>query len=64
MVGIVKGQEPGVFEIDATNVECFEKISAAIVSEGVGLTEFRAENLNLEDIFIKLTTDTSQGARV
>ncbi|MDZ4663185.1 MAG: ATP-binding cassette domain-containing protein [Pseudomonadota bacterium] len=63
VVGVSKGQELGAIEIDATNMECFEKISAAIVNEGVGLTEFRANNLNLEDIFIKLTSDSSQGAR-
>lgn len=62
VVGVAKGSEVGTIEIDATNVDCFEKISAAIVNEGVGLTEFRADNLNLEDIFIKLTSDRAKGA--
>lgn len=44
--------------------EIFEKLSAHIVAEGAGLTEFHPVHESLEEIFIKLTSENAKGVTV
>jgi len=47
------------YEIDTEdNEEIPEAIASQVVGEGAGLTELRSLNLSLEEIFLKLTSDT------
>lgn len=64
--GVMKvetGEQSGALNITTQkDDELFEKISAHIVGEGAGLLEFQPTGESLEDIFIKLTGDSTKGA--
>jgi ABC-2 type transport system ATP-binding protein len=55
---------PGSFEIETDGLsETTQELALRTVTAGVGLIELREESLNLEDIFLKLTTsEEKQGA--
>lgn len=47
----------GSFHVDLDdNEESVEKLASHVVGAGLGLVEFRSEDVSLEDIFIKLTS--------
>jgi ABC-2 type transport system ATP-binding protein len=53
----VESGAPGVFEIETDGTKgVSQSLAAAVVSSGAGLLELREEALNLEDVFLKLTT--------
>ncbi len=53
----VESRAPGVFEIETDGTKgVSQSLAAAVVSSGAGLLELREEALNLEDVFLKLTT--------
>ena len=55
--------EVGLYQIDTTGAkDIAQHLAAKAVASGVGIMELREESLNLEDIFLKLTTkEESQG---
>ena len=55
--------EQGLYKIDTTGTkDIAQQLAAKAVTSGAGLMELREESLNLEDIFLKLTTkEESQG---
>ncbi len=55
--------ETGILQVSVKNNEdVFEKIATHIVNEGAGLVQMQPMIVTLEDIFIKLTSDTTKGA--
>jgi ABC-2 type transport system ATP-binding protein len=62
-VRAVGSSEPGLFEVDTDgNREVTPQLAAKIVGAGGSLYELREEKLNLEDVFLTLTTsEANQG---
>lgn len=55
--------DPNTLEVDLEDSdELVEKLASHIVNQGAGLLEMRAVSVNLEDIFIKLTSTEAQAA--
>ena len=51
----------GTLEVDTDETEDMtDRVASAVLNRKAGLLELRTENFNLEEIFIKLTSETSQ----
>jgi ABC-2 type transport system ATP-binding protein len=56
-VGAVALKEGNRFEIDTDGTQGLaQAVASAVVNSGAGLVEMREETINLEDVFLKLTT--------